>query len=47
MLDDSGRVVGLHVAGSADGAVGYATPISDVLAELDVHLDPHPKSASV
>lgn len=47
VLDESGRVVGLHVAGAADGAVGYATPIGDVLAELDVHLDPHPRSAPV
>ncbi|MFC7341566.1 hypothetical protein [Saccharopolyspora griseoalba] len=47
VLDDAGRVVGLHVAGTADGAVGYATPINDVLAELDLRLDPSEHSASV
>ncbi|NYH78721.1 hypothetical protein FHR84_002046 [Actinopolyspora biskrensis] len=38
LVNGDGRVVGLHVAGSRDGTVGYACPISDVLAELDLEL---------
>jgi hypothetical protein len=38
VLDPSGRIIGLHVAGSRGGAVGFASPIHDVLAELDVDL---------
>lgn len=38
VLDPGGRIIGLHVAGSGDGAVGFASPIHDVLAELDVDL---------
>ncbi|MGP4015159.1 hypothetical protein [Saccharopolyspora sp. 5N708] len=38
VLDPGGRIIGLHVAGSRGGAVGFASPIADVLAELDVEL---------
>ncbi|MHA6806006.1 chymotrypsin family serine protease [Salinifilum ghardaiensis] len=38
VLDPLGRVAGLHVAGSCTGRVGFASPISEVLAELDVRL---------
>ncbi|SEG90140.1 hypothetical protein SAMN02982929_05157 [Saccharopolyspora kobensis] len=43
VLGPGGRVVGLHVAGSCDGAVGFASPIADVLAELDVELCTEPQ----
>ncbi|ASU80339.1 hypothetical protein CDG81_21010 [Actinopolyspora erythraea] len=38
VVNSDGRVVGLHTAGSADGGSGFACPIADVLAELDVEL---------
>ncbi len=38
VLDPGGRIIGLHVAGSRGGVVGFASPIADVLAELDVEL---------
>lgn len=38
VLDPLGRVAGLHVAGSCTGRVGFANPIAEVLAELDVRL---------
>ncbi|PRW61812.1 hypothetical protein [Actinopolyspora mortivallis] len=38
LVNGDGRVVGLHLAGSRDGTVGYACPIADVLAELDLEL---------
>ncbi|MEV0086553.1 hypothetical protein [Saccharopolyspora sp. NPDC050642] len=38
VLDPGGRIIGLHVAGSRGGAFGFASPIADVLAELDVEL---------
>ncbi|SDJ82336.1 hypothetical protein SAMN04487820_102247 [Actinopolyspora mzabensis] len=38
VVDGEGGVVGLHTAGSADGRTGFACPIADVLAELDVKL---------
>lgn len=38
VVDPVGRIVGLHVAGSCTGRVGFANPISDVLHELDVRL---------
>lgn len=47
VLDESGLVVGLHVAGTLAGDVGYATPFGEVLAELDLHLDPSAHSAPV
>ncbi|WP_245775631.1 S1 family peptidase [Saccharopolyspora flava] len=40
VVDPSGRLLGLHVAGADGGAIGYATPIGDVLSELDVRLHP-------
>ncbi|MGW1677147.1 hypothetical protein [Saccharopolyspora sp. NPDC002376] len=43
VLGPGGRVIGLHVAGSCDGAVGFASPITDVLAELDVELCTEPQ----
>ncbi|SDN16858.1 chymotrypsin family serine protease [Allokutzneria albata] len=36
VVDQSGRVVGLHFAGNQGGTVGYANPIEPVLAELVV-----------
>lgn len=38
LVNPDHRVVGLHLAGSGDGTVGFASPIADVLAELDVDL---------
>lgn len=38
LVDIDGRVLGLHVAGTSDGSVGFASPIRDVLTELDVDL---------
>ncbi|WP_190820507.1 chymotrypsin family serine protease [Saccharopolyspora pogona] len=38
VIDPGGRIIGLHVAGSRGGAFGFASPIADVLAELDVEL---------
>lgn len=38
VVNAEGRVVGLHVAGNRDGTAGFACPIGDVLAELDVEL---------
>ncbi|MFD0491557.1 hypothetical protein ACFQ0O_35990 [Saccharopolyspora spinosporotrichia] len=38
LIDSTGYVVGLHIAGSGDGETGFASPIADVLAELDVEL---------
>lgn len=38
LVNVDGRVVGLHVAGTHDGAAGFACPIADVLTELDVEL---------
>ncbi|MER5388570.1 hypothetical protein [Saccharopolyspora sp. NPDC002686] len=43
VLGPGGRVIGLHVAGSCDGTVGFASPIADVLAELDVELCTEPQ----
>ncbi|GAA4620994.1 hypothetical protein GCM10023108_52420 [Saccharopolyspora hordei] len=42
VLGPGGRVIGLHVAGSRGGAVGFASPIADVLEELDVELCTEP-----
>ncbi|GAA4001688.1 hypothetical protein GCM10022247_22980 [Allokutzneria multivorans] len=36
VVDQSGRVIGLHFAGNQGGTVGYANPIEPVLAELFV-----------
>lgn len=47
VLDPAGRLLGLHVAGAEDGAVGYATPIGDVLSELDVRLNPQSQPLGV
>lgn len=47
VLDPGGRLVGLHVAGASGGAIGYATPIGDVLAELDVRLNPQSQPLGV
>jgi hypothetical protein len=41
LLNRDNRVVALHVAGNAAGTVGFASPIADVLAELDVDLHTH------
>ena len=38
VIDRMGQVVGLLIGGSGGGAVGFASPIADVLAELDVEL---------
>lgn len=38
LLNRDNRVVALHLAGNAAGTVGFASPIADVLAELDVDL---------
>ncbi|SFD94356.1 hypothetical protein SAMN04487819_105251 [Actinopolyspora alba] len=38
VVNGDGGVVGLHTVGSADGRTGFACPIADVLAELDVKL---------
>lgn len=38
LVNVDGHVVGLHVAGTRDGATGFACPIADVLTELDVGL---------
>lgn len=38
LVNSDGRVVGLHIGGSSDGGAGFACPIGDVLAELDVEL---------
>lgn len=38
LLNTDNRVVGLHLAGNRDGSMGFASPIVDVLAELDVEL---------
>ncbi|GAA2818810.1 hypothetical protein [Saccharopolyspora taberi] len=38
VIDRTGQVVGLLIAGSGSGAAGFASPIADVLAELDVEL---------
>lgn len=38
LVNAEGRVIGLHFGSSRDGVVGFACPISDVLAELDVDL---------
>ncbi|MER7013250.1 hypothetical protein ABT324_17670 [Saccharopolyspora sp. NPDC000359] len=38
VVGPGGRVIGLHVAGSCAGVVGFANPIADVLSELDVEL---------
>ncbi|GAB3675994.1 chymotrypsin family serine protease [Saccharopolyspora tripterygii] len=47
VVDPAGRLVGLHVAGAGDGAIGYATPIGDVLSELDVRLNPQSQPLGV
>lgn len=38
VVNDDGRIVGLLFAGTRDGTTGFASPIVDVLAELDVEL---------
>lgn len=38
LLNADNRVVGLHLAGNRDGRMGFASPIADVLTELDVDL---------
>lgn len=38
LVNPDNRAVGLHLAGNADGSVGFASPIADVLTELDVDL---------
>jgi hypothetical protein len=47
LVNSDGRVVGLHVAGSHDGSTGFACPIADVLAELDVEVCVEAQSLSV
>ncbi len=47
LVNSHGRVVGLHIGGSADGLTGYACPIADVLAELDVDLCVEPQRLRV
>src|SRR5690606_33701785 len=42
LVNSDGRIVGLHVGGSSDGGAGFACPIGDVLAELDVELQVAP-----
>lgn len=38
LINSGGRVVGLHIGGTQDATIGFACPIADVLAELDVEL---------
>ena len=47
VVNAEGRVVGLHVAGNRAGTAGFACPIGDVLAELDVELVVGPSEISV
>lgn len=47
VVNVDGRVAGLLVAGSPDGAAGFACPIADVLAELDVELCAETRELSV
>ncbi|WP_229680218.1 S1 family peptidase [Saccharopolyspora thermophila] len=47
VLDPGGRVLGLVVAGACGGAVGFASPVADVLAELDVELCTEPQRVRV
>lgn len=47
VVNCEGRVVGLLVAGSRGGFTGFACPIADVLAELDVQLCSSPERLSV
>lgn len=46
LINSDGRVVGLHIGGNRDGTVGFACPIGDVLAELDVELCVEPRAVS-
>jgi hypothetical protein len=36
LVNSDGRIVALHLGGSRDGTTGFACPIANVLAELDV-----------
>lgn len=47
LVNADGRVVGLHFGGSRNGTTGYACPIGDVLAELDVDLCVEPQRLRV
>ena len=47
VVNAEGRVVGLHVAGNRSGTMGFASPIGDVLAELDVELNVESQELSV
>ena len=41
LVNQDNRVAALHLAGNAAGTAGFASPIADVLAELDVDLHAH------